>query len=209
VNQDVMGCMPIRTIIFDFGNVIGFFDHRLAVVRLARHSPLAADAIHGILFGGSLEDDYEAGRIDTGTFLQRLRDACQLRCTDEELTRAYSDIFWPNLEVCELLPVLARRYRLVLASNTTPLHTAHFLRQFAEPLRPFAALGLSHDAGARKPHRAFYDYIQGLAQAAPAECLFIDDLPANVEGGRAVGWHTHRYRDAGELRQRLAELAVL
>ena len=42
----------------------------------------------------NLEDDYEAGRLSTAQFLERLRQIGQLRCVDEELVLAWSDIFW-------------------------------------------------------------------------------------------------------------------
>jgi putative hydrolase of the HAD superfamily len=198
----------VKTIIFDFGNVLAFFDHRLTSARLARYSDLSSEEIHAVLWGSPLEDAFESGQIKTDEFLDRVRAACNLTCSDAELKRAYADIFWPNLQICELLPRLKRRYRLVLASNTTELHTNHFRRQFADALAHFDALGFSHDAGARKPRPAFYHYIQELAGCAPKECLFIDDLPANVEAGREHGWHGVQYRDFADLRQNLAKLNI-
>jgi len=47
-----------------------------------------------------------------------------------------------------------------------------------------------------------------LADCAPGECVFIDDLPANVEGARACGWNGLVYRGVTELKKSLAELEV-
>lgn len=201
--------MTVKTIIFDFGNVVAFFDHRLTSNRLARHSDRTVDEIHAVLWGSVLEDQFESGKIGVEEFLGRVREACRLHCSDDALIRAYADIFWPNQEVCEMLPRLQQRYRLLLASNTTELHTQQFRRQFARELAHFDALGLSHDAGARKPQPEFYHYMQGLAGGSPEECVYIDDLPANVAGGLAHGWHGIQYRDFADLQQRLAALGIL
>src|SRR5260370_38456690 len=181
--------MRIKTIVFDFGRVVSFFDHRLTISRLAAHAGLPAAEMHTQLFGGSLEDDYESGRIGTSEFLRRVRQICRLTCPDEIIAAAWADIFWPNEEVCALLPRLKPRYRLLLGSNTNELHARQFCGQFADWLRHFDALVLSHEIGVRKPRAGFFEHCLRLAEGAPGECLFIDDLVANVAGACACGWH--------------------
>ncbi len=58
----------IKTIVFDFGNVLGFFDYSITTARLARHAHLSADAIRRFLYGGELEDAYESGRISSADY---------------------------------------------------------------------------------------------------------------------------------------------
>src|SRR5205814_7490201 len=116
--------------------------------------------------------------------LRRVRALCQLGCDEEFMSRALADVFWPNEEVCALVPRLKPRYRLLLASNTNDLHARHFERLFEPTLTHFDACVLSYQVGARKPSAAFFAHCQRLAQCAPAECLFIDDLPANVAGAQ-------------------------
>src|SRR6266849_709693 len=110
--------MRIKTIVFDFGRVVSFFDHQLTISRLAAHGGLPPADMHAHLFGGPLEDDYESGQISTSEFLNRVREACRLSCPDEIIAAAWADIFWPNEDVCALLPRLKPRYRLLLGSNT-------------------------------------------------------------------------------------------
>ena len=198
----------IRTIAFDFGNVVGFFDHRLVTKNLAGHGDFDPDELHAFIFGGQLEDDYEKGRITSAEFLRRVRERGRLRCSDEVLTRCYAEIFWPNPEVAALVPRLKGNYRLLLASNTSELHSGHFRRRFAETFGHFDAIVLSHEVGARKPSAAFYEHCRPLAGCAAAECVFIDDLPANVAGARACGWHGIVYQGIEDLRRELAALGV-
>ncbi|MBY0527287.1 MAG: HAD family phosphatase [Gemmataceae bacterium] len=200
--------MSIRTIVFDFGNVIGFFDHRRATRVLAQHTVLPEQLMYAHVYDPQLEDDYESGRVSSEEFLRRIRKAGQFSCTEEHIGAAYCDIFWHNEEVCELVPRLRPRYRLLLGSNTTELHSRRFREQFAEVLAHFDHLVLSHDVGARKPRREFFEYCQQRAHCEPGECLFIDDLPVNVAGARACGWQGIIYQPGGQLRDELASLGV-
>src|SRR5205807_7326430 len=111
-----------------------------------------------------------------------------LDCSDAFFDDAYADIFWTNDALCGLLPELARRYPLLLLSNTNELHARKFRVQFAGPLAHFRHLILSHEARMRKPQREIYAHATTLAGCAAEEVLFIDDLPANIEGARAAGW---------------------
>lgn len=44
---------------------------------------------------------------------------------------------------------------------------------------------------------------------APAEAFFVDDIPANVEGARAVGLTAIQFTDSDSLRVALHRLEVL
>lgn len=198
----------MKAIVFDFGNVVGFFDHYRALDRLCRHTDLSPQEMFRRVYDTDLEDAFESGRISAADFVKAVRDLWQLRCDDEQLTGAFADIFTPNPEVCGLIPALKPRYRLILGSNTNELHARHFRRQFEDVLGHFDALVLSYEVRARKPRREFFEQCQRLAGCAPRECLFIDDLPANVEGARACGWQGLVYDKPGGLRAQLAALGV-
>lgn len=198
----------MHTIFFDFGNVIGYFDHRIAVRRFLSHCDLDEDACFAAIYDTSLEDDFEAGRVSGDEFVRRCRDVIKHRGTPDEFRTAFQDIFVPNPDVCALVPPLARRYRLVLASNTNELHALRFREQFADVLRHFSAIGTSYEAGARKPDRRFFTYCQRLAECPPKQCLFIDDLALNVDAGRTFGWNSIQYTSYPELLQQLRSYRI-
>jgi putative hydrolase of the HAD superfamily len=200
--------MSIQTIIFDFGNVIGFFDHGRATRRLERETGLPAAHWHRLMMDAALEEEYESGRVDSQGFLRRVRESCGIEVPESLLAEAYGDIFWPNTDVCLLVPKLKGRYRLLLGSNTTELHARQFRRQFADTLGHLDGIVLSFEIGARKPKAAFFQHCQRLAGCASEECVFIDDLPSNIEGARACGLQGIVYIDAKDLTERLACLGV-
>jgi putative hydrolase of the HAD superfamily len=199
----------IKTIVFDFGNVVGFFDYRPTLHRLAAHTDLCADALLAAYYEADLEEEYESGRLSTPAFLQRLIEIGKLRCSADDLAKAWADIFRPNPDVCALLPLIKPRHRLLLGSNTNDLHARQFRRQFAEPLRHFDALVLSHEIGVRKPRAGFFEHCRKLAGCSAEDCLFIDDLPANVEGATSLGWQGIVYTGIEDLQGRLRGLGVL
>jgi putative hydrolase of the HAD superfamily len=184
----------MRTIFFDFGNVIAYFDHRRATGRFVRRCDRTEAEVFAAIYGGRLEDDFEASRLTSDEFVRLAAAAIGYRGTAEDFAREFVDIFTPNEEVIALLPRLARQgYRLVLASNTNRLHFDFFRPRFADALRHFHALGVSFEAGARKPQPDFFAHCQRLAGGTPADALFIDDIKLNVEGARAFGWDAIEY----------------
>ena len=202
--------MSIRAIVFDFGNVIGHFSREKAARQLAafgRHGRLADD-IAAYLHDAELEDAFEAGRLTAAEVLGDLCRRFGLCGAAGALALAYADMFTPNDEVCALVPALQGRYRLLLLSNTNALHYPHFRRQFGATLDRFDALVVSHEVGYRKPDPRIFRHALALAGCAAGECLFIDDLPANVEAARNCGWRGVVYRHGEDLRAGLCEAGV-
>jgi glucose-1-phosphatase len=200
--------MIMKTIIFDFGNVVGLFDHGLTLRRLSPHTALATDEMIARVYNAAIEDEVERGAIEVPEFLRRVHALWELRCDLDFLAASIADIFTPNPEVCALIPHLRPRYRVLLGSNTNAIHAGQFRRQFADVLAHFDTLVLSYEIGRRKPHAGFYEHCQKLAEAAPDEIVFIDDLRANIEGARAQGWHGIVYRPADGLVRKLRALGV-
>jgi glucose-1-phosphatase len=201
--------MSIKTIVFDFGNVLGFFDHSLTTQRLLEHSSLPFEELHASLFGPRFEECYEAGDLPTSEFLRTVCETCKLQCAPEIVAAAWADIFSPNEPVCALPALLKQQgYRLVLGSNTNELHANHFCRQFAEVFAHFDARVLSYQIRVRKPSAEFFAHCLKLAGCRPQECLFIDDLPANVAGARACGWNVLVYTPSTDLPVELSRFNV-
>ena len=198
----------MQAIVFDFGNVVGYFDHYQTLNKLTAYTEMPAPEMYAAVYNGNLEDAFESGRLTTAEFLQRFRELCRLRCDDAYLHAACADIFRPNPDVCALLPRLKSRYRLLLGSNTNALHAIQFRRQFADVLAHLDHVVLSYEIGVRKPRAGFFEHCQRLAGCPPHECLFIDDLPANVAGAQACGWQGIVYTGSTDIRAQLAAFGI-
>src|SRR5262249_50727708 len=106
----------MQTIVFDFGNVIGYFYPERTLRLLPRHTGLTSEAMRGAVYDTPLEEAYEAGQISTPDFLVEVHQRWRLRCDREELASAWADIFTANADLCPIIPRLKERHRLLLGS---------------------------------------------------------------------------------------------
>jgi glucose-1-phosphatase len=199
-------------LIFDFGNVVGFFDYLRACERFAGHLGMTGPAFRDLLVErgfARLLAEFECGRIEPEAFAARLMDLSGLRLPFQDFVRAWEDIFWPNESIAQLIAFLkSRGYPLYLGSNTNSLHAAHYRRQFAETLDLFDGLILSHEVGHMKPARAFFDACVTAAGVPASSCIFIDDIAENVEGAREAGLAAIHYVSTPALLADLARAGV-
>lgn len=204
--------MQQPALIFDFGNVLAGFDYTRAFERLGRPRGLDGPGLLAKLrvagFDGWLKR-YESGSVDCQTFASATAELAGWAIPPDEFAAAWADIFTLNQEVADLAAELGGRgYRLVLGSNTNPIHARHFRRQFAEALAPFHSLVFSFEVGQSKPAAAFYQACARAAGREPADCVFIDDLAENVDGARAAGLAGLVFSDVERLRDDLAGLGI-
>ena len=199
----------MKTIFIDFGNVIGFFDHSRAIRRLVGFTDMDAATLDRAVYGGQAMDDYESGLIGSDEFYHVSRTVGRLNCSRDEFYDCFADIFTRNDEVCEVIPSLATRFRLVLASNTSDAHYRKYCGDYADVLTHFSGRVASHEALARKPDARFYRRCGELAEALPHECVFIDDLTKNIVAAEAFGFRGLLYRPGDGLREKLAALGIL
>lgn len=199
-------------LIFDFGNVIAFFDYRRGIQALAgRAGTDPARFLERVSASGlpELAKRYENGAITSDAFSTAARALIGVELGHDEFVDLWTDIFWPNESVAVLIRELKDRgYPLVVGSNTNELHASRFRRQFAEVLSLFDGLVLSYEVGCGKPDAAFYHACARLAGAGPGECVFIDDMPVNVAGAEAAGLRGLLYSDTPRLIADLAALGV-
>lgn len=184
----------MKTIFFDFGNVVAFFDHRRAVEKLVPHTQAKPEELLTRLYNADIERNYEAGKISTEEYVRQALSVGELTCSHTLFLAAFVEIFEANREICDLIPQLKPRYRLLLASNTNEAHFEKFTQQFAVTLKHFDQLCPSHHLGARKPSADYFRLCQTFAEAEPDECLFIDDLSENIDGAKKHGWKTIHYQ---------------
>jgi putative hydrolase of the HAD superfamily len=200
----------IKTIIFDFGNVVGLFDYSPTFAKLRALTALSEEEIRAALRASKLPDAFECGHINADQFLESVIAMCRLHpdCDRAFLAYAWSDIFTPNRVICDLIPRLKPHYRLLLGSNTNELHARQFRSQFADVLRHFDNLVLSYEIKAMKPDVRFFRHCHELADCEAAECLFIDDMSINVEAARSYGLQGIVYESGSDLTVMLADLQI-
>jgi len=199
----------IKTILFDFGNVLAFFDHQRAVRQLLPYTRLTAEELLKLMYYNNLEYRYECGEVTTEEVFAIGKEVGGFNGTPDQFVAAFCDIFWPNPPMSDLIARLkGTGYRLVVASNTNPAHYNHYREQFRDLLCHFDAIAVSHEAGARKPHEKFFQHAHRMAKCERGECVFVDDLAENVTAAREFGWNAIHYTRFDELVPELRKAGV-
>ena len=193
--------MGVRFLYFDLGNVLLFFDHRRAAVQLAKAAGADADTVYDFVFRGDLNARCDAGDVDAAEFCDLFRRRFPGPATNAELIRAASDIFRVNPGMKNLLSRLeAAGLRLGLLSNTCDMHYDWFAapRRYVPIDSAFEVVVLSCRLRRLKPDPTIYLEAARLAEVAPEEVFYVDDLPANVDGARQAGFDAVRYTTPAE-----------
>jgi HAD superfamily hydrolase (TIGR01509 family) len=151
---------------------------------------------------------HETGRLDTATFCKEaVREFGLAVGPDEFLEHFRSWLAGPFEGAHELLEALSARHRTAILTNISAVHwpIAEGYGLFDRVERVFA----SHQLGAIKPDRDFFEIALAELGVAAADAVFLDDNVVNVEGARAAGIASHVVRGLGETRSRLVELGLL
>jgi putative hydrolase of the HAD superfamily len=73
----------------------------------------------------------------------------------------------------------------------------------------FDVVVISAEVGMRKPEERIFRHTAALLGLEPGECVFIDDLEANVAAAEAIGLVGLHHREPGPTTERLAGLLGL
>lgn len=199
----------IKGIIFDYGNVIAQVDNTKFLHRLAEHSPLSIYELERIIYHTpNVSREFESGRITAQQFYAQVTQLCAVTMSEPDFRRAFTDIFERIPGTLSLIRKCKSRYKIGLLSNTNPLDfDAEITTVEVFPL--FDAVTVSYEVGAMKPDRRIYhDVLQKLGLSA-GECIYIDDVPAYVEGARRCGLTALLYTSHRSLVNALQALGIL
>jgi putative hydrolase of the HAD superfamily len=143
-------------------------------------------------------DRFERGQVSEDEFHRGFQELIGREVCPQELYRAGSDIFWLNEPMVPVLEKLrSEGYRMVLLSNTTAAHL-RFIRENFPVLDFMDELVLSYEVGAMKPEDAIYEAALDRIFCPPENCLYLDDIAMNIEGGRRFGLRAEVYTDTSK-----------
>ncbi len=205
----------IKAAIFDIGGVVlvGRKGGRYSAVVKEVIARTATDSNADVekftrAYMGSF-DAATAGSISEAEFLGRVSGAAGV--SRRAMKRAYRAAFMvPNRVNAPMLSIARRLkrsgYRVAALSNVDSLAASPVRRLGA--YKPFNPVVLSYKVHMLKPHVGVYRLMLRKLRLKPQECIFIDDMPANVEAARKLGFHAILYVNVRETRAMLEELGV-
>ncbi len=200
---------PIKAVIFDLGRVIVDVD----IARLADHLGTVltrGDPVQTIsrMMSDPLVVQYDKGQITPEQFHADLCRRFGLKVPLSQFSRLWCDIFTPIPGMEDLLRSLHGRLPLGLLSDTDILHWRHIRNHFPI-VSIFPHPVLSFQVGTMKPDPVIFRRAADSVCTPPENCLYIDDLPANVQGACGIGMEAVVFRGADILRQDLIRRKIL
>jgi putative hydrolase of the HAD superfamily len=177
----------IKAIIFDIGKTVIPFDFQRAYTAIEQLCAYRAADIPKRLGTTDLVRRFEQGLVEPHEFVQGLCELLNAKIEYEDFCRIWSSIFLPETLVPEsMIEGLRRRYKLMLLSNTNAIHYP-MIRDAYPILGLFDDHVLSFQVKHLKPAPEIFHVAAERAGCGSQQCLFIDDMAANVEAARQTG----------------------
>ena len=192
--------MQIKAVVFDIGGVLETIDGRDWLESWRQRLGLDPRTFEAALDQVDPDGLIEIGRISEAGWRQRYGEvlglsASQLDAFVADMWRWYCGRL--NEELMEFARSLRPTYVTAILSNS-----ADGARREEQARYDFAAvfdpIVYSHEVGLAKPDPRIYRLTCEIIGVEPAEAILLDDLPANIDGARAVGMSAVLHRRTSE-----------
>lgn len=191
-----------KTVIFDLGGVLVHLDWDKVCGRLQELSGLAVDKVRHEVINGPIVRSVMQGLLNPRAYQEALCDKLGIGLPYNEFVDIWNGLLSANEAIVPVVVQLKLGNRLVLASNTDPIHFAHADESFIV-LRQFDHHFLSYEMGLLKPDPAFFHHVLLTLDSPAADCIFIDDRAENVEAARGIGITAIQFEGASQLQSDL------
>ncbi len=195
----------IRNIVFDMGNVLIVFDPQYFMDVAG-----ITDEEDRRIVNRELFHNVEWAQMDLGVLTEETAREPVLKRVPERLKEPVTYLLnhWWEKRACipgmeKLLAELkAAGYGIYLLSNASTAQHQYWPK--FDMSRLFDGKLISCDLGIVKPNPEIYRIFTDRFQLKPDECLFVDDLTANVAAAISCGWKGIVFQgDADDLKERM------
>jgi putative hydrolase of the HAD superfamily len=143
-----------------------------------------------------LVPDLETGRLAVDEFDRRLAEALSAGLAEPLAHAGLSARFFEGVQPEQRMIDAVRAARAAGVKTGLISNTWGGPQDMGEDLNSlFDTVVRSGDVGLRKPEPEIYRLAAERVGIPEQECVFVDDIPANVEGARAVGMWALLHRD--------------
>src|SRR5215475_14255619 len=204
----------IEWIVFDLGGVVVKLDADGALEELARRSDTDRPLIESFVrsrdeSGFSPDEKLQIGLLGIDEYVDLLNQTLRRRLPREEIIDLRMLVIQgEDEEVLEIIRALSVRRKVACFSNTHAIHWDHMLANYRS-FKLWRRAIASHLIGATKPDPKAFAIVCRELDAAPSECLLIDDGLTNAEAAREAGWRAIHFKGAAALREELRRCGVL
>lgn len=201
----------IQAVIFDLGNVLIGFDHRIAVKKILEHTTLSAQGIYDLFFDSELTQNFEKGKINPLEFFERVKGLLGLKITYEKFLPIWNEIFFRKPETEEFIRSLSPELILVLLSNINKLHYDYCIDNFSSSISlfDFDKVIPSCATGFVKPQKEIYELAIRAAGVELERIVYVDDRRDLIEAATSYGLRSIQFKNIEQLKKDFQALGIL
>lgn len=193
--------MPLRAVIFDFGNVLCPARNPEDFQDLWTVSGIEKSRFLEYFWRHRLE--YDSGALDAPAYWRKIGADAGVTFNPAQIAKLFDadTQVWLNLDPSLLQWAQTLRKAGLKAGvlSNMPRDIGERLKNALSLPKLFDALTLSGELVLLKPGPDIYWKCLADLRVRPQEALFIDDRDENVEGGRAVGMHAVKFESVEKL----------
>lgn len=202
----------IKNIVFDMGGVLIDLDWSACVSSFESCGfPQAREMLDPYLQKGIFMQ-LERGTVEEVEFYQYIKDHAEVSITDEQIDACLNNFLvgLPTYKL-EMLRKLKESYNIYMLSNTNSIMVKHidstmFTQEGLTWESYFDRRFLSFEMQLLKPYDDIYRVMLEEGEMNPAETLFLDDAPANIETAKRLGIETYFVKPMEDYREYLYSL---
>ncbi len=200
----------IKVLLFDLGNVLVDFNHRIALERISAFCDKSPRELEDFFFQSPLTGAFERGEVSPEEFFRLVKEALCLRLGYDSFVSIWNEVFSLNTDnraVYHIVNSLRQKYRTALLSNTNVLHYQYLKENF--PV--FGVLHeqfLSFEMGLAKPQEQIYQKVIASLGVLPENIFYTDDRRELAECAGRLGLKSFIFVNAGQLIRDMASCGV-
>jgi putative hydrolase of the HAD superfamily len=198
----------VRNVIFDLGGVVLEWNPDHIVSRFQPVPELRA-SLKAALFGHADWRLFDRGTLTESELIERLQ--LRVGATREEVQAILDgirDSLVEKPETVKLMRALQGQGTPLYCLSNMPATVYTHLRQRHNFWDAFSGIVISGEVQMMKPEPEVFMHLLATFNLPPEECVFIDDVLANIESAKQVGLHTIWFKDAAQCRRELEQILV-
>jgi len=194
----------IKAIIFDWGNVIVFYDNERLVSRMSRHFKVSKALFRDVELKNRLKHDL--GMISTKRFVLNMNKGLDRRFSVKEYYSLKKKFRTSKLNI----PIIN------IIKNVRKMHCVYVLSNNSSPVRweikkyglgkLFDKVFFSYQAKMKKPNPRFFRLLLHKTGLSSKECILIDDREDSCRAARKIGMKAIVFKGNRQLKKELAAL---
>jgi putative hydrolase of the HAD superfamily len=196
----------VRNVIFDLGGVVLDWNPDRIVAGIVPETGLQS-AYRQSLFGHADWGEFDRGTVTEAELIERLALRLGRSPQDWKATLdAIRNSLVVKTDTVELIRALRRRGISLYCLSNMPVDVYTHLKIQHTFWDAFSGIVISGEVKMMKPEPEVFLHLLATFGIRAEDCVFIDDLAANVEAARQTGMQAILFKDARQCEQELATL---